>query len=305
MSRDAGSARRDPPRVRRFSSAEFAVLAITLAWGLSFVVIPRALVDCGPLSLTALRMTVGAGAALVLLRPDWRAADARTWRYGVAGGLLLAAGYLLQTYGMQSASTGDGGFLTAFYVTLVPVFDALVHRKWPARRDVVALTVATAGIALIAIDPAKIDPGPALVAFSAVFWAAQIVAVGRVARGADPSVLAAIQLVVIAAVAGAGLLLAPERPVVWSWDLAASVFFLGYVTCALGFAVQAWAQRKLPPTRTAVLFTPEPVFAALAGWWFRDESFGARKFAGAALILAAVALTLAPSRHRDSQRAVV
>ena len=291
--------------MRRISSAEVAVLAITLAWGLSFVVIPRALTDCGPMTLTALRMTVGTVAALILLRPRLRAADARTWRYGLAGGLLLAAGYLLQTYGMQTAGTGDSGFLTAFYVTLVPIIDAAVHRRWPTRRDVAALVLATSGIALIAIDPAKIDPGPALVAFSAVFWAAQIVAVGRVAGGADPAVLSTIQVAVIAVVAAAGLVVAPERPVVWSWDLAASIFFLGYVTCALGFAVQAWAQRKLPPTRAAILFTPEPLFAALAGWWFRDETFGTRKFAGAALILAAVVLTLIPARRRDGPGAVV
>jgi len=204
----------------------------------------------------------------------------------------------------RGAGSGESGFLTAFYVTLVPAIDAGVHLRRPAGRDLLGIAIATAGIGCIVIDPARgsltIGLGPALVAISAFFWAAQIVAVGRVAAEADPAVLATIQGGVAALVSAAALPLVREKPVVWSADFFASVFFLGYVACALGFAVQAWAQKKMPPTRAAILFSPEPVFAALCGWWFRDELFGARQWVGALLVAGAVALALGLFRRRTA-----
>lgn len=293
---------------------EASVLAITVAWGLSFVVIPRALLDCGPVTLTALRMTVGTAAALLILRPRLRTANRASWRFGLLGGAFLTGGYLLQTVGMQTAGSGEGGFLTAFSVVLVPVIEAAVRRRRPSARDIVLLAVAAAGMTMLAADPSKAGPllawGPALVALASVFWAAQIVTVGHVAADADAATLATIQVAVVAAAswlwlgaAAAGAALWPdvvqtERAVAWSWDLGASVFFLGYVTCALAFAVQAWVQRRLSPTRTAILFSPEPVFAALAGRWFLDEQFGPQQFAGGALVLVAVALAVLPPRRR-------
>jgi drug/metabolite transporter (DMT)-like permease len=286
--------------VRRLPWPELAVLAMTLAWGLSFVVIRDALDACGTFTLTALRMGVGFAAAIVLLRPKLRSATRVEWRAGAVGGVLLAAGYLLQTAGLRTAGAGAGGFVTAFYVSLVPMIDAAVFRRRPSLRDVAGLLIASAGIALIVLDAERLtlSPGEVLIALSAFCWAGQIVVVGHVAQRADAAVLATIQLGVLAVVCAAALPLTSEKPVAWNWHLVAAIFFLGYVACALGFTVQAWAQRKFPPTRTAILFCAEPVFAACFGWWLQDETFGPRKLAGAAIVLVAVGLALLPSGRR-------
>ena len=288
----------------RLPLAEMSVLAVTFAWGLSFVVIPHALEDAGTFTLTALRMAVGAVAGLVLLRPDLRGTDRRTWLHGIGGGLCLTGGYLLQTAGLRTAGSGDGAFLTAFYVTLVPILDAVVHRRIPAAKDLIAVALATVGIGLIVVEPGAhvlLGTGELLIVLSAFFWAGQIVVVGRVAASADPAALAVIQVGVTAVVAAACVPFSGEGAPDWSRGLFPSVFFLGYVTCALAFAVQGWAQQKLAPTRMAVLFAPEPVFAAFAGWWFRDERFGAREFSGAALVTVAVLLVLVTPERRSTR----
>jgi len=278
------------PSPRTLPWAETAVLAVTAAWGLSFVVLRTAQADAGPFALTALRMATGLATALVLLRPRLLTASALEWKGGIAGGVLLSAGYLLQTAGMRTAGAGTGGFITAFYVALVPLIEAAVFRRLPDRRDLLVLLVCCLGIGMIALDGATwaLPPGEALVALSAPFWAAQIVVVGRVAARVHAPTLTVIQLLTLVAVCGAGALVVDEKPIRWTTNLLASVFFLGHVTCTLAFLAQAWAQRRFPPTHAAILFSPEPVFAALFGWWLLGEQFGLREVAGGALVLGAV-----------------
>ena len=286
--------------MRRLPWAEAAILAITMAWGLSFVVIKHALEDCGTFTLTALRMATGTVAALILLRPKLFRATRLEWKAGVLGGVLLAGGYLLQTAGLRTAGAGAGGFITAFYVPLVPILDTALFRKWPGLRDVLGLVVAGIGLALITLGPGRLTlgGGETLIALSAFCWAAQIVVVGRVAPRVDAPTLSTLQILVLTLISAAALPFVGEKPVRWSADFLAAIFFLGYVTCALGFAVQVWAQRKFPPARTAILFSAEPVFAAFFGWWLQDEVFAGRKLVGAGFVLAAIALALVPQLRR-------
>jgi drug/metabolite transporter (DMT)-like permease len=67
---------------------------------------------------------------------------------------------------------------------------------------------------------------------------------------------------------------------------------------ALAFYLQTWAQRYVSPTRAALIFTLEPVFAWVVAWWWTGELFTPRAGAGAALILAGVLIVeLKPNRR--------
>jgi drug/metabolite transporter (DMT)-like permease len=280
--------------------AELAFVGITAAWGLSFVVVPWTLEAAPVMTTITLRAAIGL-AVLLALRPAALRATRLEWRAGLLAGLLLGLGYVLQTAGLTSADAGKSGFLTAFYVALVPLCEALVYRRLPVRRDLVALGVATAGIALMVLkSDLTLDLAEGLVALSAVAWASHIVVVGRVAERVDPLRFAAVQMLVLAAVGAAGTMAETDPMPRWSTGFVASIVFLGVVTNALGFLVQAWGQKIVPPTRTAILFSGEPVFAALFGFWLAEERFGMRDLAGAALVMAAVAFTVFASRNEPS-----
>jgi len=279
--------------MRRPPAAELALFAMTAAWGLSFVVVPQALASSTVMTSIALRAGVGL-AFLLAVNPAALAATLLEWRAGLLGGLLLAGGYVLQTAGLIEAASGKSGFLTAFYICLVPAFEALVYRRAPPGRDLLALAVATAGIALMVLRAdLTMSLGEGLVAVAAFCWAAHIVVVGRVAARVDPIRLAAVQMLVLAAVGAAGALGRGDPSPRWTGRFVAELAFLGIVTNGIGFFVQAWGQRRVPPTRTAILFAGEPVFASIFGAWLVGETFGVRDIVGAAIVMAAVALTIA------------
>jgi drug/metabolite transporter (DMT)-like permease len=84
-----------------------------------------------------------------------------------------------------------------------------------------------------------------------------------------------------------------------AWGAAA---FTGVGATAVAVLCMVWAQRVVPPARTAIILLLEPVFAALLGY-VTGERLGGRGFLGAGLILGAVLWTeLVPDRAGDRPR---
>jgi drug/metabolite transporter (DMT)-like permease len=75
----------------------------------------------------------------------------------------------------------------------------------------------------------------------------------------------------------------------------------GILGTAVAFLVQSWAQRRLPPTRIGMLYTLEPVFAAIVAWVWGGERFGVRGIMGMLLILAGIVVV--ETLGRESGRA--
>jgi drug/metabolite transporter (DMT)-like permease len=132
--------------------------------------------------------------------------------------------------------------------------------------------------------------GDGLVLLAAVAFSAHILATGRAVERHDVGALVVVQLAVAGvfctAVGGlAGQLERPEGSTVWS-----ALIVTAIVASALGFFVQTFAQQHAPPERTALILASEPAFAGLFGWLLAGDRLGAVELAGAALIMAAIAV---------------
>ncbi|MBI1738766.1 MAG: DMT family transporter, partial [Acidobacteria bacterium] len=76
----------------------------------------------------------------------------------------------------------------------------------------------------------------------------------------------------------------------WTSGLAWRLLVTAVGCTALGFSVQVWAQRHTTATHIAILFTLEPVFAALTSYIVLHERLGPRALTGGVLILAGILL---------------
>ena len=78
-----------------------------------------------------------------------------------------------------------------------------------------------------------------------------------------------------------------------------AALFTGVGATAVAVLCMVWAQRVVPPARTAIILLLEPVFAALLGY-VAGERLGGRGLLGAVLILAAVLWTeLVPDKRGE------
>jgi len=277
--------------------ADLALAGVVLIWGTSFVIVKAALADASPLAFLLLRFLV---ASLAMLALSWRflfPLDAGTFRAGAVIGFFLFAGFAFQTIGLQHTTPTKSAFITALSVPLVPLLLVFVLRHRLRWESLAGIAAATVGMYFLTVPPGELDiaRGDLLTLACALAFAGHIVAIGRYAPRYGHSHLALWQILValalfalIAPVAGAAGLDALE--VRWTGRLLLALGVTGVLATALAFSVQTWAQQFTLPTHTAILFSLEPVFAALTSFLVLQERLGWRGLLGAALILFGVLL---------------
>ncbi|MGH7510205.1 MAG: DMT family transporter [Gemmatimonadales bacterium] len=264
------------------------LVLVSLVWGISFTIIKEILGFVSPLLLMGIRF----GLASLVLIGSFRGIS----RYELSGGLVLGVlfwgGFAFQTFGLEETTPSRSAFITSLSAPLVPVVAFMVYRALPRAHTIAAVLLAGVGMYFLTLpDSAAQGPnrGDLLTLGCAVLFAGQIVAAGHFSRRAPPIRLLAVEM---ATTAGLSLLLVPlletPRLTLDAW-VGLALLFLA-LSGVWSFYLQLRAQQVLSPTHTALLFMLEPVFAAWTSFLVLGERLSPVQWAGAALILAAMAL---------------
>jgi len=151
---------------------------------------------------------------------------------------------------------------------------------------------ATTGMGLMTLqgETLKIGRGDLLTFFCAVAFAAHIIAVGHYSGRISYESLSFMQ-VAAAAVLALSTFWWVEVPVLrLSPVVVVALGLTGLLATALAFTVQAWAQQHTTATRTALIYSLEPVVAWFTSYWLMGETLSRRAMVGAGLILSGILL---------------
>lgn len=272
---------------------DLSLVAIALIWGATFVLVKRALADVSTLLFLTLRFAIAALALALLFHREFRGANlARSLRGGVIAGVFLFSGYVLQTSGLRYTSASKAGFITGLYIPLVPLFSAMIYRRMPQLLELAGVATAFCGLALMTVqrDLFDIGRGDLLVAGCAVAYSFHILVLGRFAKETEAGILALTQIATCAILGGATFWWAEPVRIRWTPSVTIALAVTGLLATALAFFIQSWAQRWSSPTRTALIFSMEPVFAWVTSYVVAGELLSRRGTLGAALILAGIIL---------------
>ncbi len=278
-----------------------ALVAVTAAWGATFVVVQDAVSRMPVMDFLAVRFGVAA-LAMIALRPlCLRGMSSLGYKRSAYLGLALGLGYITQTFGLQHTSAAVSGFITGMFVVLTPVMSWLLLRRHTGANVWWAVVLATVGLALLSLKGWSVGGGEALTLLCALFFALHIVGLGEWSSKHDVYGLAVLQIAFVAGLCLAaavpdGLTLPPDAGV---W-LAVAITAL--VATAFAFVVQTWAQSLVSASRAAVIMTMEPVFAGLFGVLLAGDHLTARVIGGGALVLAAMLLTEIKPRTSHKRR---
>ncbi|MDQ4214882.1 DMT family transporter [Microbacterium capsulatum] len=297
----------NPPSSRRvigLSRQEWALVAITVVWGGTFLAVHTAMQHTGPWFFLGLRFFA---AGLVSVAIFWKSLRGITWREIGAGVLIGAAiygGYGLQHAGLKTIDSSTSAFITAFYVPLVPLLQWLVLRKPPRALTLLGAGLAFVGLLLVAGLGSRsfsLGQGELLTLIATVPIAGEIILISLFAGRFDVGRLTVVQLFTPALLGFLTMPFVGESVPSFDWIWLIAGVALGVASGVIQLTMN-WAQRSVSATRATIIYTGEPVWAGVVGR-IAGERIPPLAILGAALIIAGTLLSELQPRRRDGRTA--
>jgi len=266
------------------------LLLVSFFWGVTFIVVKEAVAQVPVYRFLFARFAF----AFVLMAALF---SRRLWPLRALGpgfilGSILFSAFAFQTWGLTFTSATNTAFITGLNVLIVPVLSLLLLKRAPSFFAAAGVMVAAVGLYILTGGlPHHWGKGEVLVFWCALSVAFHILLTGYYAPRHDTMSLATWQLGTVAVLSfffsvGSGQFTLRMPAPVWLAVIATAV-----LATVFAFAVQTYAQRFTPPTRTALIFTGEPVFGALFAHWYGGEPLLLPHILGGGLIFIGMVLS--------------
>jgi len=279
--------------------ADAGLLYAAAIWGATFFMVKDALDHVSPLGLLGYRFL----AAALLMLPILAVQKKQPFQ-GVTGGLVLGGFlwliYVPQTVGLMYTTASNSGFITGLFIVFVPLFSFMFLKKLPSGIRLVAVLLALAGLWVLTGGLHDVNRGDVMTLLAAMGYAAHILLADRyMKRGADPVVLSFQQFLVLGALSMVTAPLAGVSLTVRDSSVSWVILFLAIFPTITAFLIQLVAQRFTTPVKVALIFSMEPVFAAVFAWTLGGEPFVAHRALGGVMIVCAMILSELPIGARN------
>lgn len=227
----------------------------------------------------------------------------RTLIFGVISGAILAISAVLQQAGIQlTGESGKAGFITGFYLIILPVAMLILFKQKPSIFVWIAIPISLAGLYFLSVtSDLKIHPGDTLVLLCAFGFSAQMIFVDRV--GAKVSTLkfscaqfftAGIICMVLGSFFGNLTLQGITNNIV-------PILYCGVMSAGAAYTLQNIGQKHTAPAVASLIFALEGLFATIFECIFEGSLPTRRAVGGSVLMLTAVLLSQIPKREKKTQ----
>lgn len=284
-----------PARGKGVLKYELLLLLMSMIWGSAFVAQQIGMEKgLGPMTFNALRFALG-GISLIpimIWRKNYSVSEFRDvklpYRGSIGAGLFLFGAAALQQIGLQYTTSAHSGFITGFYILMVPLLGVCLGHKipgilWPS------ILVCMVGFYLLSVTGNfVVGYGDWLTLLSAVLWAGQILVIGHTASKGDPIQIAFIQFAVCAILSAVAGVLFEDTSLIQVKSASGAIVYTGLISVGIAYTLQVVCQKHCPPAPAAVIMSLESIFAALAGFLILNQTLSSRALLGCGFILAGV-----------------
>lgn len=247
---------------------QIALILITMIWGASFITVQYGLNFSTPILFVGLRF---AAAAIAVSLISWKSLTGFNLKEVFAGtciGAVIAIGYGTQTIGLQTISSSESAFLTALYVPLVPILLWMLFKHKPHVMTWLGVLLAFLGLVFLTgngFGAIQLQFGQVITILGSIAIALEIILISHFGGKVNVRRVTILQLIF------ASLFCFMMAPIVgetqlpsFNWTLVAILVGLGLASAVIQL-VMNWAQRAVDPSQAAIIYSGEPVWAALIG----------------------------------------
>ena len=208
-------------------------------------------------------------------------------------GLFLFLGTFFQQAALLYTDVANAAFFTIFYVPMVPVilfffYSQSIHWSiWPSA------VLCIVGVYFLSdFSNSTVRLGDSLVILCALFWALHIIFIGKFIKNFDlPLFFGSLQALVVAFFSMFFAFFFEEIVFLNILNEYISIIYAGLLSGGIAFTLQIFAQKNISPAPSAIIFSLEGVFAAVAAWIILNEILSLGNILGCTLILIGVILS--------------
>jgi drug/metabolite transporter (DMT)-like permease len=248
--------------------------------------------EISPILMTSIRFTI---AAAIIGLISWRTIfplSAPTIRKGSLLGLLLFVGFTAQNVGLTITTASKSAFITGTMVLFVPILQYLLERRSPRIGNIAGIGAVTLGLWLMTSPTGSgFNAGDLMTVGCAICFAGYIVYIDMIASAMHTSQLVFLQIVVTGVLSWLTVA-AFESPVLHlSANSIGALLYLTLLATVMTTWLQSRFQKDTTPTRAAVVFSAEPVWALVIASMVLGETLTAGGVIGGAFIIGGVLLS--------------
>jgi len=284
--------------------ADLILIMVSVFWGTTFILSKLLLTEISLLYYLALRLPLAAILLWIVAIRHYKEIRRQTIWDGIILGIFLFLSYLFQMWGIQYTSASNAGFITGINVILVPVFSAFLFKERPKLITIIGILLATLGMYFLSGGNYQtLNKGDWLILVCALVVAFHVIFTGRFAPRNNIYLLTAIQLSTVAVLSLTLFLFSSERITPLRANTTLLIIYLAVFGTILTFLLQTSMQRFTTATRTALIFTTEPLFAALFAFIIAGELLTPYGwFGGSLIVLGMIVSEVNWSELFDTQR---
>lgn len=226
---------------------------------------------------------------------------------GLVAGMGFGLGCALLYAALPHVRAGKLTFLIALEVVIVPLVSASVYKQKLRSFEVLAIVPALLGLWLMVGDEHSSFSWWDLVGLSSGFaYAVYTIALSRLSGYGGVFGRTFVSFCSISILSFAvSCLVESVDGVTWSAGTVVTLAYLVVVGSVARFLVQAWAQKSVSESFTALTFSAEPVFAIALSYSFFGERFSVSQTCGAVVILFALVLANMPRPRCEAGESMV
>jgi drug/metabolite transporter (DMT)-like permease len=273
------------------------MLWVTAAiWGFAFVAQRAGMEFIGPFTFNGIRFLLGSASLLPLIfwmkykqeKPS--AKQKNIIKGGLLAGIVLFIGASLQQAGMVYTEAGKAGFITGFYVILVPLIGIFIGQHI-TRLLWLGAFIALAGLYLLTINgPLVFHKGDLLILLSALFWAIHVQLINKLVDTHSALPLSAFQFAVCGILSLATGFMFETISITTILQAIWPLLYGGLMSVGIAYTLQVVAQQHVHPAYASIILSFETVFAVLGGWLLLNEILSLRNLAGCLLMLTGIVI---------------
>ena len=281
-----------PPGKPAMGRVYFILILTTFFWGGSFLFTKIGLREIPPQVFVLMRFSLATLIMLLISVPRFRHFNRRTLWRGATVGVTLGLTNISFVFGVQGTSISRAGILNNLFVLFIPLIVKIVWGDRIGRINLAGIVMASAGIWLLATGGSEgFNRGDLISTFCALMIACQIVTVSKVLKD-DVYLVSLVQFATAALMAGCITLLLPLPHFTLSRPAFLSVAYCALFPTVFCFTLQNAYQRYVTATRAGLIYTLDPVWSLIAGFFVLGERLSAREWLGCGIIFAAVVIPL-------------